>query len=62
MADHFYTIEELADHLRVHRSTICRMLRDGQLPGFRFGNGWRFSQTKILEWEKHKLRPNQTQV
>jgi excisionase family DNA binding protein len=38
------TAEELADFLRVHRSTVYRLLRNGQLPAFRVGSDWRFSR------------------
>jgi excisionase family DNA binding protein len=46
------TIKELSEHLRVHPTTIYRLLRQGKLPGFRIGSNWRFSRGAIEEWEK----------
>jgi len=44
------TVGELADYLRVHRSTIYRLLKRGQLPGFRIGSDWRFNLETIDKW------------
>jgi excisionase family DNA binding protein len=50
--DEIFTIRELSDHLRVHPTTIYRLLRQGRLPGFRVGSNWRFNRTAIEQWEK----------
>jgi excisionase family DNA binding protein len=44
------TVNEIADYLRVHRSTIYRLLKKGQLPGFKIGRDWRFNVEAIDEW------------
>ena len=44
------TVNELSDYLRVHRSTIYRLLKKGQLPGFKIGSDWRFNVEAIDEW------------
>src|SRR2546430_849234 len=44
------TIGELAEYLRVHRSTLYRLLRKGQLPGFKIGSDWRFNVEAIDRW------------
>jgi len=44
------TVSELSDYLRVHRSTIYRLLKKGQLPGFKIGSDWRFNVEAIDEW------------
>jgi excisionase family DNA binding protein len=44
------TIGELADYLRVHRSTVYRLLKKAQLPGFRIGSDWRFNREDIDRW------------
>ena len=49
--DQVYTIRELSDQLRVHPTTIYRLLRQGRLPAFRVGANWRFSQAAIEEWQ-----------
>jgi excisionase family DNA binding protein len=44
------TVNELSEYLRVHRSTIYRLLKKGQLPGFKMGRDWRFNVEAIDEW------------
>jgi excisionase family DNA binding protein len=44
-------IKELATHLRVHPTTIYRLLRQGHLPGFRVGSNWRFRRSLIEQWQ-----------
>jgi len=44
------TVGELAEYLRVHRSTLYRLLKKGQLPGFKIGSDWRFNVEVIDEW------------
>lgn len=48
------TVNELADYLRVHRSTIYRLLKKGQLPGFKIGSDWRFNIEAIDRWRLHQ--------
>jgi len=44
------TIGELAEYLRVHRSTLYRLLKKGELPGFKIGSDWRFNVEVIDRW------------
>ena len=44
------TVGELSDYLRVHRSTIYRLLKKGQLPAFKIGSDWRFTTDAIDQW------------
>jgi len=44
------TVGELAEYLRVHRSTLYRLLRKQQLPGFKIGSDWRFNVEAIDRW------------
>jgi excisionase family DNA binding protein len=44
------TIGELAEYLRVHRSTLYRLLKKKQLPGFKIGSDWRFNVEAIDQW------------
>jgi excisionase family DNA binding protein len=44
------TVNDLADYLRVHRSTVYRLLKNGQLPAFRVGSDWRFTTEAIDRW------------
>jgi excisionase family DNA binding protein len=44
------TLQEVADYLRVTRSTIHRMLKRNEIPAFRIGRHWRFSLEVIDNW------------
>jgi excisionase family DNA binding protein len=44
------TVGELSEYLRVHRSTLYRLLKKGQLPGFKIGSDWRFNLETIDKW------------
>jgi len=44
------TLEELAGYLRVHPSTIYRLLRKNQLPAFKVGSDWRFNLDSVDRW------------
>src|SRR6516225_2143078 len=46
------TVSELSEYLHVHRTTIYRMLREGNLPGFRIGSDWRLSLDAIEQWQR----------
>ena len=44
------TVGELAEYLRVHRSTVYRLLKRAELPAFRIGSDWRFDLDAIDQW------------
>jgi excisionase family DNA binding protein len=44
------TVNELADFLRIHRSTVYRLLKTKSLPAFRVGSDWRFNTETVNEW------------
>jgi excisionase family DNA binding protein len=44
------TVRELSEHLRVHPTTVYRLLRTRQIPGFRVGSDWRFDIDMIDRW------------
>ena len=44
------TVQEVSSYLRVHSSTIYRMLKRNQLPAFRVGSDWRFTVDAIDKW------------
>ena len=47
------TLEEVASYLRVHPSTIYRLLKRRQLPAFKVGSDWRFNQESIDRWRSN---------
>ena len=38
------TLEEVAKYLRVHKSTVYRMAREGSIPSSKVANQWRFDR------------------
>jgi excisionase family DNA binding protein len=44
------TLEEVAEYLRVHPSTIYRLLKKQQIPAFKVGSDWRFNLASIDRW------------
>jgi len=44
------TVRDVSTYLRVHPSTIYRMLKRNQLPAFRVGSDWRFTVEAIDHW------------
>lgn len=51
-----YTVEELAQALKLHPYTIRRLCREGKIPCFKFGGQWRFDVQEIDEWRKKQKR------
>jgi excisionase family DNA binding protein len=46
------TLEEVADFLHVHPSTVYRLLKNRRIPAFKMGSDWRFNQESIEQWVK----------
>jgi excisionase family DNA binding protein len=44
------TLEEAAEFLKVHPSTIDRLLKSHTMPAFKIGSDWRFNQESIQRW------------
>jgi excisionase family DNA binding protein len=44
------TLQEVADYLRVTRSTVHRLLKRNEIPAFRIGRHWRFNLAEIDRW------------
>jgi excisionase family DNA binding protein len=51
------TVREVADYLRVHPSTVYKLLRTRQVPAFRIGSDWRFNKEKIDQWMADRTKP-----
>ncbi len=48
--DEIMSIEQLADYLKVSRSTLYKLAQDGRLPGQKVGKRWRFHKKAIDAW------------
>lgn len=42
-----YTVDEVAQALKLHPYTIRRLSRERKIPAFKFGGQWRFNKTEI---------------
>jgi excisionase family DNA binding protein len=46
------TIDELADYLRISKSTLYKLAQLGAIPGQKVGRHWRFHKDAIDQWLK----------
>ena len=47
--------DEAAALLGIHKKTLQRMARTGEVPGFQIGDLWRFRASTLNEWLASKL-------
>ena len=52
----YLTIHEVAQRFHVNTTTVYRLVQRGQLPAFKIGNQWRFSETRLDEWVADRER------
>ncbi len=49
--EQIFTIDELAERLKISRRTIYRLLEDNKLPfAIKLKGSWRFRETDVLDW------------
>ncbi len=46
--DEILTAGKVAELLQIHPRTVYKLVKQGSIPGRKFGGGWRFSRTDIL--------------
>ncbi len=56
------TLEEVSKYLRINKSTVYRMARDGTLPAWKLGNVWRFKKEALERWIADTQRAQQQKV
>jgi excisionase family DNA binding protein len=44
------TVNEVSELLKIHESTVYKMLREGSIPAFKIGSDWRFVKDQIVRW------------
>lgn len=47
-SDEILTASQVASLLQIHPRTVYKLVKQGSLPGRKFGGGWRFSKSEIL--------------
>ena len=45
-----FAVEDLSDYLRIPKSTIYKLAREGKFPAQKIGRHWRFSKDAIDRW------------
>ena len=48
--DEIMTLEEAANYLKIGKSTLYKMAREGKIPTLKIANQWRFRKEKIDQW------------
>ena len=52
----YLSIQDVARRFRINATTVYRLAKRGQLPAFKVGNQWRFSEERLREWIADKER------
>jgi excisionase family DNA binding protein len=52
--DDVMTVSDLCVYLKIHLSTVYRMVTRGQLPHFRIGDNIRFRKQEIDQWMEQR--------
>lgn len=47
------TIDDLSNYLKISKSTLYLLVRQGQIPSQKIGRHWRFSRIVIDSWLQH---------
>jgi len=55
-----FTVQELADYLRMKPVTIYKHATEGKIPAFKVGSHWRFKKATIDEWIAQQENINST--
>lgn len=53
------TLNEVAEYLRIPRSTAYKLAQEGKIPGQKVGRHWRFRRTVVEKWLGDGLSPNE---
>jgi excisionase family DNA binding protein len=48
--DAVLTIDELAEYLKIPKSTLYKLAQEGKVPGQKVGRHWRFRKEAIDRW------------
>jgi len=51
------TLNEVAEYLRIPRSTAYKLAQEGKIPGQKVGRHWRFHRTVVERWLGNETRP-----
>ena len=51
-SEEILTLEETAKYLKIGKSTLYKMAREGEIPAMKIANQWRFRKEDIDKWLK----------
>jgi len=52
------TVREVSAYLKVHPTTVYRLLKRNQIPAFHMGSDWRFNVESIDRWCLQQGKPS----
>ena len=52
------TINELAEYLKISKSTLYKLAQEGSIPGQKVGKHWRFHKDTIDDWLRRRSPNN----
>ena len=52
-----FNIDELADYLKIPKSTLYKLVREGKIPAQKVGRHWRFHKEAIVRWLGNREEP-----
>jgi excisionase family DNA binding protein len=55
-SDQILTATEVTEYLNIRRSSLYRLLKHKDIPAFRVGSDWRFSQQRIDRWRSARQK------
>ena len=56
--DDIMTMDELAEYLKISKSTLYKLAQQGQVPGQKVGKHWRFHKEAIDRWLDRQASEN----
>ncbi len=56
------TIDELADYLRIPKSTLYKLAQAGKIPAQKVGRHWRFRKEAIDRWLEQSGAESETET
>jgi excisionase family DNA binding protein len=48
------TIDELAEYLKISKSTLYKLAQEGSIPSQKVGKHWRFHKDAVDEWLRQR--------
>lgn len=51
------TIDDLAEYLKISKSTLYKLAQEGSLPGQKVGRHWRFHREAVDQWLRNERQP-----